>query len=126
MQKRRAEQERLRKEEQERRRAEQEERDRLRRIRAQEEEEQQRRESLPNGLRRAAELSPDEARSYKEIVKWLPLHTVTTRELDPCCEEQAADERWLANIQVAPILAITDLDLSQCKYPVFDSSHIPF
>lgn len=113
MQKRRAEQERLRKEEQERRRAEQEERDQLRRIRAQEEEEQQRRESLPNGLRRAAELSPDEARTFKEIVKWLPLHTVTTRELDPSCEEQAADERWLANIQAAPILAITDLDLSQ-------------
>lgn len=111
----RAEQDRQRKEEQERRRAEHEERERLRRIRIQEEQEQQRRASLPNSLRRAAELSPEEARDSKEITKWLPLHTVTTRELDPSCDKQVADERWIANVQVAPILAITDLDLSQCK-----------
>ncbi len=115
LQRKRAEQDRLRKEEQERRRAEHEERERLRRIRIQEEQEQQRRESLPNSLRRAAELSPEEAREAKEITKWLPLHTVTTRELDPSCDEQVADERWIANVQVAPILAIKDLDLSQCK-----------
>lgn len=117
LQRRRAEQEKVRKEEQERRRAEVEERERLRRIRIQEEEEQQRRKALPNALRRAAELSPDEARELKEITKWLPLHTVTTRELDAGCEEQIADERWIANCQAAPILAITDLDLSQCKLP---------
>ena len=115
MQKRRIEQERHRKEEQERRRREQEERESLRRIRIQEEEERQRRASLPNGLRRAAELSPDEARTAKEITKWLPLRTVTTQELHPDSEPQMAEEQWIANIQAAPILAIKDLELSQCK-----------
>ena len=118
MQKRRIEQERHRKEEQERRRREQEERESLRRIRIQEEEERQRRASLPNGLRRAAELSPDEARTAKEITKWLPLRTVTTQELHPDSEPQMAEEQWIANIQAAPILAIKDLELSQCKSTV--------
>ena len=115
VQRRRVEQEKLRREELERKRTEAEERERLRQIRIQEEEEQHRREALPNGLRRAAELSPEEARSYKEIVKWLPLHTATTREIDPTSEDAVAEERWVANVQVAPILAITDLDLSHCK-----------
>ncbi|KAL2043114.1 hypothetical protein N7G274_004174 [Stereocaulon virgatum] len=113
LQKRRIEQEKHRKEEQERRRREQEERESIRRIRMQEEEERQRRASLPNGLRRAAELSPDEARTAKEITKWLPLRTVTTQELHPDSESQIAEEQWIANIQVAPILAIQDLELSQ-------------
>lgn len=126
-QKRRIEQERLRKEEQDRRRAESEERERARRIQVQEEEERKRRESLPNGLKRAAELSLEEARSVKEITKWLPLHTVTSRELDPSCNEEVADERWIANVQAAPILAITDLDLSQCKVsPIVIKSLSPF
>ena len=115
LQRKRVEQEKLRKEEQERRRVEMEERERLRMIRIQEEEERQRREALPNGLRRAAELSPDQARERYEITKWFPLFTVTTRELDSNCEEQIADERWIANCQAAPILAITDLDLPQCE-----------
>lgn len=79
-----------------------------------EEQERKRREALPNGLRRAAELLPEQAQERKEIVKWLPLHTVTTRDLDPDCENQVAEERWISNVQVAPILAITDLNLSQC------------
>ena len=116
MLRRRVELERLRKENEDRRRAEQEERERLARIRRQEEEERRRRESLPNSLRRAAELSPEAARNTLEITKWLPLFTVTGQQLNPDCEEQARDERWIANIQAAPILAITDLDLSQCKY----------
>ena len=123
LQKKRAEQERLRKEEQDRRRAEHEERERLRRIRIQEEQERERRGSLPNSLRRAAELSPDEAREVKEITKWLPLHTVTTRELDPVCDDSVAEDRWIANVQVAPILAITDLDLSQCNFPPLSLKH---
>ena len=101
--------------EQERRRQESEERENLRRLRIQEEEERRRLQSLPNGLRRAAELSPEGARNAKEITKWLPLRTVTTQELDPGCEPQVAEERWIANIQAAPILAVRDLDLSQCK-----------
>ena len=126
LQRKRAEQERLRKEEQERRRAEHEERERLRRIRIQEEQERERRESLPNSLRRAAELSPEEARDTKEVTKWLPLHTVTTRELDPGCDDQVAEERWIANVQAAPILAITDLDLSQCKPFPLTPTFLPF
>ncbi|KAK4697595.1 hypothetical protein P7C71_g505, partial [Lecanoromycetidae sp. Uapishka_2] len=106
-----------RKEDQERRRREQEERESLRRIRDQENEERLRRASLPNGLRRAAELHQDEARTAKEITKWLPLRTVTTQELEPerYHDSQIVEERWIANIQAAPILAITDLGLSQCK-----------
>ncbi|KAL6713371.1 hypothetical protein ACLMJK_008836 [Lecanora helva] len=110
---RRIEQERIRKEEQERRRREAEERENQRRMRLQEEEETQRLYALPNGLRRAAQLSPEEARNGKEITKWLPLRTVTTQELDPGCEPHVAEERWVANLQAAPILAVRDLDLSQ-------------
>ena len=112
-----AERERLRKEEQERqerRRAEQEARERLARIRKQEEEERRRREILPNGLMKAVEMGPDAARQPIEIAKWLPLFTAATWKLDPECEEQARDEQWLTNLQAAPILGITDLDLSQC------------
>ena len=113
---RRVEQERLRREDAERRRRElEEEREAKRRMQAQEEAERHRRQSLPNGLRRAAELSPEDARTVKEVTKWLPLRTVTTQELDPDCEPQMAEERWIANIQAAPILAIKDLELSQCK-----------
>ena len=101
--------------EQERRRQESEERENMRRLKVQEDEERRRRQSLPNGLRRAAELDPEEARKAKEITKWLPLRTVTTQELDTGCEPQVAEERWIANIQAAPILAVRDLDLSQCK-----------
>ncbi|KAI4277757.1 MAG: hypothetical protein L6R38_005380 [Xanthoria sp. 2 TBL-2021] len=111
--KRRAEQERLRQEEQEWRNAELEEREQRRRIRLQELEQQRQREALPNSLRRAAESSPEKARQPQEIRKWLPLYTVTTGELDPGCDENVADERWIANVQAAPILAIRDLDLSQ-------------
>ncbi|KAL8863665.1 MAG: hypothetical protein Q9178_000348 [Gyalolechia marmorata] len=112
---RRAEQERLRQEEQARRNAELEEREQRRRIRLQEQEQQKQRDALPNSLRRAAELNPEQARQAQEIRKWLPLYTVTTSEIDPGCDEIVADERWIANVQAAPVLAIRDLDLSQCK-----------
>ena len=115
MQQRRVEQERIRKEDQERRRRELEERESKRRMQAQEEAERLRRQFLPNGLRRAADLSPEDARAAKEITRWLPLRTVTTQELDSTCEPQLAEERWIANIQAAPILAIKDLELSQCE-----------
>ena len=112
---RRAEDEKQRKEEQERRRREREERENLRRIRQQQEEERARMEALPNGLRRAAEVGTEQARDRKEITKWLPLRTVTTKDLDSNCERYLADEQWIANIQAAPILANQDLELSQCK-----------
>ena len=104
-----------RKENEERKRQEVEERESKRRMQAQEEAERLRRQSLPNGLRRAAELSPEDARTTKEIIKWLPLRTVTTQELDRGCEPQMAEERWIANLQAAPVLAIQDLELSQCE-----------
>ena len=115
LQRRRIEAERIRREEQERRRAEQEERERVARIRMLEEEERQRRASLPNSLKYAAELGPEERTSPKEIMKWLPIYTVTGQQLDPRCDESARDERWIVNLQAAPILAVMDLDLSQCK-----------
>ncbi|KAL8782288.1 MAG: hypothetical protein Q9213_005523 [Squamulea squamosa] len=115
---RRAEQDRLRQEEQERRNAELEEREQRRRIRLQEQEQQKLRDALPNSLRRAAELSPEKARQPREIKKWLPLYTVTTREIDSGCDDSGADERWIANVQAAPILAIRDLGLSQCEHSI--------
>ena len=118
MARRQAERERQRKEElerQERRRVEQEERERLAKLKRQEEEERQRRQALPNALRIAAELSPDAARHPSEILRWLPIYTATGYQLDTRCDESARSERWIANIQAAPILGITDLDLSQCK-----------
>lgn len=116
-----AAQERLRhadQEREERRRAELEERERQRRIRLQEEEQQALRDALPNSLRRAAEMSPEKARQPQEVRRWLPLYTVTTQEIDPGCDNNQAEERWIANVQAAPILAIKDLDLSQCKHRV--------
>ncbi|KAI9703650.1 MAG: Set3 complex subunit with deacetylase activity, meiotic-specific repressor of sporulation proteins [Candelina mexicana] len=113
LQRRRAEQERLRREEQERRRAEREEFERQQRIERQEEEERKRRQALPNSLRRTAELDAMEAKTLAEARKWLPLYSVPTKELDPNCDGDVADERWVANFQVAPILGIKDLQLSQ-------------
>lgn len=116
-----------RKENEERKRQEVEERESKRRMQAQEEAERLRRQSLPNGLRRAAELSPEDARTTKEVIKWLPLRTVTTQELDRDCEPQMAEERWIANIQAAPILAIKDLELSQytawTRFPATTNQH---
>ena len=115
MQKRRAEAERIQREDQERRRAEKEEHERVMRLRRLEEEERRRREALPNGLRRAAELKSEDARAFSEIVKWLPTFTVTSQQLDPDCSEEVKDEKWISNVQAAPILAVTDLDLAQCE-----------
>ena len=85
------------------------------RLRRQEEEERQRRDKLPEGLRWAAALDPD-ARASKEALWWLPLMSVKGSQLDPDCVKQLQDELWVSNIQVAPLLGLADLDLSQCKY----------
>ena len=115
MQRRRFEEERLRREEQERRRREREERESLRRMQQQQEEERARLDALPNGLRRASELGPEQARDSRQITKWLPLRTVTTIDLNVGYDKQFGDEQWIANIQAAPLLANQDLELSQCK-----------
>ena len=115
MQRKRAEQERLRIEEQERKRSEHEENERLAKLRKQQEEEQKKRESLPNALRRLMELKLDDARTTKEVKNWLPIYTVTGKDLDPSCSNETQDEKWMINLQAAPILGIADLDLPQCK-----------
>ena len=114
MQRKQAEQDRLRIEEQERKRLEHEENERLAKLRKQQEE-QKKRESLPNALRRLMELKLDEARTTKEVKNWLPIYTVTGRDLDPSCSNETQDEKWMINLQAAPILGIADLDLPQCK-----------
>ena len=110
------EKERLRKEELARRLAEQEERERLLKIRKQEDEERRRKANLPNALRIAEELDPKQSNYSEEIRKWLPLYFAKGSQLDPYCDEQARDEKWIINLQVAPILAISDLGLSRCGY----------
>ena len=110
---RRAELERHRREEQEKKRLEQEEYEQMMRLRRQEEEERRKRELLPNGLRRMAELPADRAKSIKEVKRWLPLYTVTSQQLG--MDREDGQERWIANVQAAPVLGVGDLGLSQCK-----------
>ena len=109
------EKERLRKEDMERRHLEQEERERLSRIRRLEEDERRRRESLPNALRMLAEFSSEEAKTPLEVRRWLPLYTAFGHQIIPQCDLQAREERWIVNLQVAALLAISDLSLSQCE-----------
>lgn len=117
---RRAEHERQQREKEERRQADLEHREQQRRLRAEEEKEHQRRETLTLGLKYAAELSPEAARDPQWIGSRLPLYTVETRDLEPDrADEEDALELWVSNVQVAPLLAITDLELSQCM------SHLP-
>jgi hypothetical protein len=111
---RRAEQERLRREEAERRRAEQERRERAAFMERQAAEERKRREALPNSLCRAAELDPQAAVEQDWVKRFFPLFTVVAKELDPHAQ-YGLNEQWIVNFQVAPILGIKDLQLSQCK-----------
>ena len=84
------------------------------RLQRQQEEERRRRDKLPKALCVAADLGL-KAKSPEEILYWLPLMTVTAGQLDPTCTVSASSEQWVTNIQVAPILGLSDLDLSQCK-----------
>ncbi|KAI9866444.1 MAG: Set3 complex subunit with deacetylase activity, meiotic-specific repressor of sporulation proteins, partial [Pleopsidium flavum] len=61
----------------------------------------------------AAELNTNDAKSPREITKWLPLFTVTYNQLDPTGEGDVGNDRWIPSFQAAPILAIKDLELSQ-------------
>ena len=115
LQAKRAEQERQQKEREERRRVELELREEQRRARLQEDQEMKRRELLPYGMQKAAELSPEEARDPVWIQNWLPLYYVRTEDLDPGCDKEESQERWITNVQVAPLLANRDLELSQCR-----------
>ena len=88
----------------------------LRQRQAAEEEERRRRAALPDGLRKAAERADaGTARTAAQARRWLPLYVARGFQLDVRSEGVAREERWVANVQVAPLLGITDLALSQCE-----------
>ncbi|KAJ5616018.1 hypothetical protein N7537_001132 [Penicillium hordei] len=122
-----AEEEERKRKEVEHRRAKQAEDDRLKRLeqeraraakmrRDQEAAEHRRREALPSRLRVAANLvgsNNPRAKSHDWLKSFMPLVTALTRQLDPSCGVDVADEKWIPNYLVAPLLATNDLQLSQ-------------
>ncbi|OXV06950.1 hypothetical protein Egran_05281, partial [Elaphomyces granulatus] len=108
-------------EEEERKRREAERRRRIRLLREQEEQERRRRNALPNRLRVAANLvgsNDPRARSLAWLKKFMPVVTAKTKQIDPACEPDLTDERWVPNYLVAPLLATNDLQLTQ--YPSWE------
>ncbi|RHZ58101.1 hypothetical protein CDV55_101809 [Aspergillus turcosus] len=112
-----AEQRRIKQAEDERQKRLEQERLRLAKLRReQEEQEQRRRASLPSRLRVAAHLvgsNDPRARSHAWLKRFMPVVTAFTKQLDPSCDTSVADERWVPNYLVAPLLATNDLQLSQ-------------
>lgn len=112
-----AEQRRQKQAEDERQKKLEQERARVAKMRKeQEEKEQRRREALPNRLRVAAELvgsNDPRAKSHGWLKRFMPLVTAQTKQLDPQCEASVAEEKWIPNYLVAPLLATNDLQLSQ-------------
>ena len=112
-----AEQRRLKQAEDERQKRLEQERSRVAKLRReQEEQEQRRRDALPHRLRVAAELigsHDSHAKSHAWLKRFMPMVTAQTKQLDPNCEADVADEKWIPNYLVAPLLATNDLQLSQ-------------
>ncbi|KAL1849697.1 hypothetical protein Plec18170_007218 [Paecilomyces lecythidis] len=112
-----AEQRRIRQAEDERQKRLEQERLRVAKLRKeQEEQEQRRRDALPNRLRMAANLvgsNDPRAKSHAWLKQFMPVVTAKTRQIDPSCEQEVAEERWVPNFLVAPLLATNDLQLSQ-------------
>ena len=80
------------------------------------EQERIRREALPSLLCKCAFLLDQNDASVKSqqwLTRFLPLFTVKTRQLDATCPAELQDEEWIANFQVAGLLAIKDLNLRQ-------------
>ncbi|KAJ5774351.1 hypothetical protein N7457_009247 [Penicillium paradoxum] len=116
----------------EQKRAKQAEDDRLKRMeverariakarRDREAAEHRRREALPSRLRVAANLvgsNNPRAKSHDWLKAFMPLVTALSRQLDPGCSVDIADEKWIPNYLVAPLLATNDLQLSQ--YPSWE------
>ncbi|PGH17329.1 hypothetical protein AJ79_01213 [Helicocarpus griseus UAMH5409] len=113
---------RLRQADEERQKRLEQERLRLARLRKeQEEHEQRRRDALPNRLRAAANLvgSNDPiSKSHAWLKKFMPVVTATTKQIDPSCDDEIKDDRWIPNYLIAPLLATNDLQLSQ--YPSWE------
>ncbi|RMJ21857.1 ankyrin repeat protein [Aspergillus sp. HF37] len=112
-----AEQRRIKQAEDERQKRLEQERLRLEKLRReQEEQEHRRRKALPNRLREAANLigsNDPRARSRVWLKRFMPVVMTDTKQLDPFCGEDLADEKWVPNFLVAPLLATNDLQLSQ-------------
>lgn len=101
-------------ERQERMRREAEEKQRRARQRILRENEQRRMEALPKLLCKSAKLldqNSPEAKSPDFLQKFLPLFTVKTRQIDPYCDSDVADEDWFPGFQAAPLLAAKNLGL---------------
>lgn len=115
-----AEQRRIKQAEDERQKRLEQERLRQAKLRKeQEEQEQRRRDALPNRLRVAANLvgsNDPRAKSHAWLKKFMPVVTAMTKQIDPSCDPEVANERWVPNFLVAPLLATNDLQLSQCMY----------
>jgi Ankyrin repeats (3 copies) len=102
-------QERMRREAEEKQRRAEERRQRILR-----ENEQRRMEALPKLLCKSAKLldqNSPEAKSPDFLQKFLPLFTVKTRQIDPYCTSDLADEDWFPGFQAAPLLAAKNLGL---------------
>ncbi|KAH0559577.1 hypothetical protein GP486_003905 [Trichoglossum hirsutum] len=82
----------------------------------QEEAERRRCEALPQALCDAARMDPAQARSAEHIKRWLPLFYAELPPLDEDGKPQFGNqnrEKWILNVQAAPVLGLRDLDLSQ-------------
>ncbi|EGE02432.1 hypothetical protein TEQG_08607 [Trichophyton equinum CBS 127.97] len=116
------EQRRARQAEEEHQRRVEQERLRLARIRReQEEQEQRRRDALPHRLRTAANLigaNDPRARSHEFLKRVMPILQATRDDLEPLCEPELKNEKWILNFYVALLLATNDLQLSQ--YPSWE------
>lgn len=111
------EQRRVKQQEEERQRRAEQERMRIAKLRREhEEQEQRRRDALPNRLRISANLvgaNDPRAKSHSWLKQFMPVVTARTIQLDSSCVPEVADEVWVPNFLVAPLLATNDLQLSQ-------------
>ncbi|EFQ98040.1 hypothetical protein MGYG_01078 [Nannizzia gypsea CBS 118893] len=108
-------------EEEHQRRVEQERLRQARIRREQEEQEQRRRDALPHRLRTAANLvgaNDPKARSHEFLKNVMPILQATRDDLEPLCEPELRNEKWILNFYVALLLATNDLQLSQ--YPSWE------
>lgn len=111
------EQRRIKQQEEERQRRAEQERMRIAKLRREhEEQEQRRRDALPNRLRISANLvgaNDPRAKSHAWLKQFMPVVTARTVQLDSSCVPEVAEEVWVPNFLVAPLLATNDLQLSQ-------------